>query len=84
MVTWVNGEKRQTAKLDDLIFDAPTLSKKYISRAMTSRKFTVILIGTPSGVGALMEPLSWLNHNDIVTMEIGGISMIENKMVFVD
>jgi 2-keto-4-pentenoate hydratase/2-oxohepta-3-ene-1,7-dioic acid hydratase in catechol pathway len=81
MVTTVNGEQRQSTKLNDLIFDVPTLVR-HLSRGMTLRKFTVILTGTPSGVGALMKPPAWLKDGDIVTVEIDKIGKISNKMKF--
>ncbi|KAH8808636.1 fumarylacetoacetate hydrolase family protein [Xylogone sp. PMI_703] len=81
MVTKVNGEIRQSTQLNDLIFDVPTLIR-HLSRAMTLRKFTVILTGTPSGVGALRKPPTWLKDRDIVTIKIDEIGEISNRMVF--
>ena len=82
MVTSVNGEQRQSTKLNDLIFDVPTLIR-HLSRGMTLRKFTVILTGTPSGVAALMKPPAYLKDGDIVEVEIEKIGKIRNRMKFV-
>lgn len=81
LVTKVNEEVRQTTKLDDLIFDVRTLVR-HLSRAITLRKFSVILTGTPSGVGALMKPPSWLEDGDVVTISIDKLGKISNRMKF--
>ena len=81
MTAKVNNEERQSTLLDDLIFDVPTLIR-HLSRAMTLRKFTVILTGTPSGVAALMKTPAWLGHGDVVTVEIEKIGRISNQMDF--
>jgi len=82
LTTKVNGEVRQEAKLDDLIFDIPALIR-HLSRGTTLRKGTIIMTGTPSGVGAGMKPPQWLEDGDIVEVEISDIGMISNKMKFV-
>jgi 2-keto-4-pentenoate hydratase/2-oxohepta-3-ene-1,7-dioic acid hydratase in catechol pathway len=81
MTTKVNDEVRQTTKLDDLIFDIRTLVR-HLSRGTTLRRFSVILTGTPSGVGALMKPPVWLEDGDVITIEIEKIGKISNKMSF--
>lgn len=81
LTTKVNDEERQTTMLDDLIFDIPTLIR-HLSRGLTLRKFTVILTGTPSGVGALRKPPLWLEDGDVVTIEIDKIGKISNRMKF--
>lgn len=44
---FVNGDKRQSSKLDDLIFDAPTILA-HLTRRTTFRKGTVVMTGTPA------------------------------------
>lgn len=44
--TWVNGEMRQDARTDDLIFGINDIIR-YLSEGMTLRKGTVIMTGTP-------------------------------------
>jgi 2-keto-4-pentenoate hydratase/2-oxohepta-3-ene-1,7-dioic acid hydratase in catechol pathway len=78
--TSVNGEQRQKTQTDDLIFDIPAILR-YISRGTTLRPGTLIMTGTPSGVGAFMKPPTWLQDGDIVEIEISGIGQIRNKMV---
>lgn len=77
----VNGEVRQSARTDDLIYDIPAIIK-HISRGTTLRKGTVVMTGTPSGVAAFMKPPAWLKDGDIVEVEIEKIGKIRNKIVF--
>ncbi|KAH0843313.1 hypothetical protein AYO21_10470 [Fonsecaea monophora] len=80
--TWVNGELRQNGNTNDLIFDVPTLIR-HLSRGMTLRKGTVIMTGTPSGVGIVQNPPAPLQDGDVVEVEISEIGRIKNKMVFI-
>tara|TARA_R110002003_G_scaffold40_3_gene2575 strand:- start:884 stop:1381 length:498 start_codon:yes stop_codon:yes gene_type:complete len=79
--SYVNGELRQSARTDDLIYDIPTIIR-HISRGTTVRKRTVVMTGTPSGVAAFMKPPQWLGDGDVVEVEIEGIGRIRNTMVF--
>lgn len=81
METFVNGETRQSTKIDDLIFDIPRILQ-HLSRGTTLRKGTVIMTGTPSGVAAFMNPPAWLKDGDIVEVTIEKIGSIVNRMVF--
>lgn len=79
--TYVNGQLRQDARTDDLIF---TVAKVicHISRGATVRKGTVIMTGTPGGVAAFMKPPQWLKDGDMVRVEIEKIGSLNNKMSF--
>jgi len=79
--TKVNGEVRQTTKTDDMIFSIKEIVA-HLSRGTTLRKGTVIMTGTPSGVGLFMEPKGFLKDGDVVEVSIEGIGAIRNKMVF--
>jgi len=81
LATKVNGDVRQKAKLDDLIFDIPAIIR-HLSRGTTLRKGTVIMTGTPSGVAAGMKPPQWLKDGDTVEIGISVIGTIKNKMKF--
>lgn len=81
LTTKVNGDVRQKAKLDDLIFDIPAIIR-HLSRGTTLRKGTVIMTGTPSGVAAGMKPPQWLKDGDTVEVGISVIGTIKNKMKF--
>ena len=43
----------------------------------------VILTGTPPGVGAFRKPPIYLQHNDIVEVEIEGIGVLRNPVAIV-
>jgi 2-keto-4-pentenoate hydratase/2-oxohepta-3-ene-1,7-dioic acid hydratase in catechol pathway len=77
---WVNGELRQDARTTDLIFDIPTLVET-CSRGITLLPGDVIATGTPAGVGMGLVPPRWLQHGDVVRIEIDGIGVIENRFV---
>jgi len=71
----VNGEQRQRAWLDDLVFDVPTLVAD-LSRIVELQPGDVIATGTPGGVG---EPQGlFLRDGDVVEVSIDGIGAIRN------
>ena len=78
--TWLNGELVQDASTDDMIFDVPDLIS-FLSGSTTLLAGTVILTGTPSGVGMAAEPPRWLRPGDSVAIEIEGIGRLENPVV---
>jgi 2-keto-4-pentenoate hydratase/2-oxohepta-3-ene-1,7-dioic acid hydratase in catechol pathway len=53
---------------DDMIFDVPTLIG-FLSGSTTLLPGTVILTGTPHGVGMARKPPLWLRDGDFVTVE---------------
>lgn len=75
----VNGELRQHSNTHHLIFDCID-QIEYLSQVMTLEPGDVIFTGTPSGVGAVMKPPSWLKAGDVVRVEIEGIGAIENRI----
>ena len=77
---WVNGELRQDARTTDLIFDLPTLIET-CSRGITLLPGDIIATGTPAGVGMGMNPPRWLQHGDVVRIEIDGIGILQNRFV---
>ena len=77
---WVNGALRQDARTEDLIFDLPTLIET-CSRGITLLPGDVIATGTPAGVGMGLNPPVWLQHGDVVRIEIDGIGTLENPVV---
>jgi 2-keto-4-pentenoate hydratase/2-oxohepta-3-ene-1,7-dioic acid hydratase in catechol pathway len=77
---WVNGDLRQDARTQDLIFDIPTLIET-CSRGITLLPGDIIATGTPAGVGMGLNPPSWLKHGDTVVIEIDGIGKLSNRFV---
>ena len=78
--TWLNGELVQQAGTDDMIFDVPSLIE-FLSGSTTLEPGTVILTGTPSGVGMAADPPRWLQPGDRVAVEIEAIGRLENPVV---
>src|SRR5438874_955918 len=78
--TWVNGELRQDAKTDDLIFDCYE-QVEHLSTAFTLEPGDVIATGTPAGVGIAMKPPQLLRAGDVVRIEIEGVGVLENPVL---
>jgi len=76
----VNGDPRQDARTDQLIFDIPTLIEA-CSRGITLLPGDIIATGTPAGVGMGMTPPRWLRAGDMVRCEVSGIGAIENRFI---
>jgi 2-keto-4-pentenoate hydratase/2-oxohepta-3-ene-1,7-dioic acid hydratase in catechol pathway len=78
--TVLNGQVMQDWNTDDMIFDVPTLIE-FLSASMLLRPGTVILTGTPHGVGFARQPPVYLQPGDTVSIEIGGIGALTNPVV---
>ena len=79
--TKVNGKLRQETGTDDMVWTVRQIIE-HLSRGTTLRKGTLIMTGTPSGVGLFMNPKTFLQDGDVVEIEIEGIGAISNKMVY--
>jgi len=77
--TLVNGTVRQSSNTRDMIFDVPTLIE-FLSGSTTLLAGTVILTGTPAGVGMALQPPVWLQLGDSVTVEIEKIGALTNPV----
>ena len=78
--TILNGERVQDWGTDDMIFDVPSLIE-FLSGSTTLLPGTVILTGTPHGVGMASKPPRWLKPGDSVTIEIEKIGSLTNPVV---
>jgi 2-keto-4-pentenoate hydratase/2-oxohepta-3-ene-1,7-dioic acid hydratase in catechol pathway len=76
----LNGETMQDSNTDDLIFSCRHLIS-YLSHQFTLYPGTVILTGTPSGVGFARKPQVFLKHGDQVEVEIEGVGILANNVV---
>lgn len=77
--TVLNGEVMQDWTTDDMIFDVPSLIA-YLSGSTTLLPGTVILTGTPHGVGFARKPPVFLKAGDTVSIEISGIGTLTNPV----
>jgi len=80
---WVNDELRQDAQTRDFIFDIPAVIEN-CSRGITLLPGDVIATGSPAGVGMGMNPPRWLQHGDLVRIEIEGLGTLSNRFVLGD
>ena len=78
--TILNGEVVQDWDTGDMIFDVPALIE-FLSASTTLLPGTVILTGTPHGVGVARKPPLWLKPGDTVTVEIEKIGKLTNPVV---
>ena len=76
---YVNGELRQNSFTDQVYFGIHHIVSE-LSQGMTLPAGTIIITGTPAGVGMGMEPPCFLTHGDVVTCEIDGIGRISNTV----
>jgi 2-keto-4-pentenoate hydratase/2-oxohepta-3-ene-1,7-dioic acid hydratase in catechol pathway len=79
LATFVNGEKRQSAPLRDLIFDVPTIIEA-ISAFVPLDPGDLIATGTPAGVGIGFKPPRYLKPGDEVRIAITGIGELVNPV----
>ena len=77
---WVNGELKQDENTADMIFSVAELVS-FLSEGTTLLPGTVILTGTPSGVGMGHNPPVYLKDGDEVKVEIEKIGSITNPVV---
>ena len=75
----LNGKVMQESNTKDMIFDVPTLISN-LSQSITLLPGTVILTGTPEGVGFARKPQVFLSEGDTVTVEIEKIGKLTNSV----
>ncbi len=80
LTTTVNGQLMQDGHTSDMIFGVAELIAE-LSRDTTLLAGTVLMTGTPSGVGAGREPRVFLKDGDAVVCAIDGIGELRNRVV---
>lgn len=75
----VNGEARQQATFDQLIFDVPSMIAT-LSSGMTLLPGDIIATGTPAGVGMGFTPPKYLQPGDEVVVEVTGAGPLRNPV----
>lgn len=76
----VNGEVRQNASMDDMIFDVSQLVS-YLSTICELYPGDVIFTGTPSGVGHGRKPPVYLRPGDVIVTTFEGVGMLRNRCI---
>lgn len=77
--TVLNGTVMQDSNTGDMIFDVASIISD-LSRSVTLLPGTVILTGTPPGVGFVRKPPVFLRPGDRVTVSIEGIGDLTNPV----
>lgn len=75
----LNGQVMQDHTTGDMIFNVRELIAS-LSSTMTLRAGSVILTGTPQGVGFARKPPVWLKAGDTVTVELEKIGSLTNPV----
>lgn len=75
----LNGQTMQDASTALMIFNVPFLIS-YLSRGMTLLPGTVLLTGTPAGVGFARKPPVYLKPGDVFEVEVAGIGTLKNPI----
>lgn len=80
ITTTVNGEVRQQAQLQQMLFK-PDAIIEFVSQYITLQEGDIIFTGTPSGVvlGKNEEQYDWLKSGDNVSISISGIGTLVNQ-----
>lgn len=77
--TRVNGEVRQDALIQDMVFSVAELIA-YCSLFTPLEPGDVIAAGTPGGVGLFFDPPRLLSDGDVVEVEIDGVGLLRNTV----
>jgi 2-keto-4-pentenoate hydratase/2-oxohepta-3-ene-1,7-dioic acid hydratase in catechol pathway len=75
----LNDQVMQDSSTADMIFDVPTLIE-FLTADKTLPAGTVILTGTPEGVGFARKPPVWLQAGDTISVEIEQIGTLTNTV----
>ncbi len=78
--TRVSGELMQDSSTASMIFSVVRLISD-LSRGMTLLKGTVILTGSPPGVGHARNPPRYLQSGDVVEISIEGVATLTNPVI---
>ena len=77
---FINGEQRQCATFDQLIFDVPTMIS-VLSAGMTLLAGDIIATGTPAGVGMGFTPPRYLQPGDEMVVDVTGVGELRNPVI---
>jgi len=77
--TILNGKVMQQGNTSQMIFHIPRLIAE-LSRDMTLLAGTIILTGTPHGVGVARTPQRFLQQGDVIEVIIQGIGHLKNQV----
>ncbi|SPO05423.1 related to fumarylacetoacetate hydralase [Cephalotrichum gorgonifer] len=81
LTTTVDGHVRQSSGLSDLLFNVPYLVS-FLSNGTTLQKGSVIMTGTPGGVGSGQKPPKFLEPGTTVEVHISKIGTLKNGVEY--
>ena len=81
LTTKVNGDVRQDESTSDMIWSIPKIIV-HLTRGRTVRAGTVVMTGTPSGVGWFMEPPGFVKDGDVMEISIEKLGSLTNKITY--
>ena len=74
-----NGDIVQNGQTEDMIFDVKR-QISYLSQGTTLEAGSLILTGTPAGIGSLRQPRIVLRDGDEISIQISQIGTLVNKV----
>lgn len=77
--TRVNGVTVQDSSTKEMVFSVAAIVS-YLSRFMTLEPGDIISTGTPAGVGFVRRPPLYLEHGDLVEVEIDQLGVLSNPV----
>jgi len=77
--TRLNGQRMQDAVAGQMFHGVPRIIAT-LSRGMTLLEGTIILMGSPSGVGSARNPPVFLKQGDVIEVEIAGVGCVRNPV----
>lgn len=76
----LNGQTVQEARTSEMIFNIQEALSD-LSRSLTLPPKTVVLTGTPQGVGFTRKPPLYLRVGDVISVEIDKIGVLTNRVL---
>jgi 2-keto-4-pentenoate hydratase/2-oxohepta-3-ene-1,7-dioic acid hydratase in catechol pathway len=76
----LGGEQMQHASTKDMIFSVPQIIAR-LSAILPLMPGDLIFTGTPSGIGATMNPPRWLTPGETLTSRVDGIGEMTNRII---
>lgn len=76
----LNSDTVQSSNTSEMIFNIREIVSN-LSKSMTLLPGTIILTGTPEGIGFSRQPPLYLKEGDVISVEIEGIGILTNKVI---
>jgi len=76
----LNGRIVQSSNTSQMIFNIQEIVSN-LSKSMTLLPGTIILTGTPEGIGFSRQPPLYLKEGDVISVQIEKIGILTNKVI---